>query len=238
MKRSVIGWIAAVVLAVGAAAFAYVFWFAGGSGEPSTELTTPELTGESPTTEDPTSAVGTQYVIEPEQSTAGFTIQEVLRGEPNTVVGTTGQVAGQMVVDPTDLGETQFSTIVVNARTFATDSSQRDRLIRGPVILNSASDEFELITFTPTGIEGLTGMEATVGATYQFQVSGDLVIKGVTQNVTFDVSVEMTDASTISGVATTEVLRSDFGIGIPSVPTVADVTDEVGITLEFVATNA
>jgi hypothetical protein len=33
-------------------------------------------------------------------------------------------------------------------------------------------------------------------------------------------------------------LRSDFGIGIPSVPFVADVTDEVFLNLEFVAMAA
>jgi len=251
MKRSVVLWLGAAAVAVGAAAFAYVFYFAGGSGEPSTELTTPEViastttsgaSGPSSTLGDATSTSGseagtTQFVIDPEQSTASFSIDEVLRGSPNTVIGTTDQVAGQVAVDPSDLSTAQFSPIVVNARTFATDSGQRDRLIRGPVILNSASDEFELITFTPTSVEGLTDA-AIVGDTYEFQVTGDLTIRGVTQTVTFDVTVEMVDASTISGTATTEVLRSDFEIGIPNVPSVADVTDEVGLTLDFVAVSA
>ena len=43
MNRTVIGWIVAGALAVAGATFAYLFWFAGGSGEPTTELTTPEL---------------------------------------------------------------------------------------------------------------------------------------------------------------------------------------------------
>jgi polyisoprenoid-binding protein YceI len=41
--------------------------------------------------------------------------------------------------------------------------------------------------------------------------------------------------STIEGSAEGTVLREDFGIGIPSVPGVAEVSEEVLIRLEFVA---
>jgi polyisoprenoid-binding protein YceI len=240
MRRSVIGWVIAAVLAVGGAALVYVFFFAGGSGEPSTDLTTPDVIAGSTTlgSSGGTAAlVGTQFVMDPAQTAASFSIEEVLRGSPNTVVGTTSEVAGQVLVDPSDLGSSQFSPIVINARTLATDSDRRDRAIRSPVVLDSGSDENELITFTPTSLEGLDGAVATVGETYDFQVTGDLLIKGTTKSATFDVSVELVDATTIRGTATTEVLRSDYGIGIPSVPFVADVPDEVGLTLEFVAAS-
>ena len=45
----------------------------------------------------------------------------------------------------------------------------------------------------------------------------------------------LSDESTMEGSVTTVVLRSDFGIGIPSVPGIADVSDEVVLTLSFVA---
>lgn len=248
MKRSLIGWIAAAVLGVAGAAFAYVFYFAGGSGEPSTALTTPEVittttsAAESTSTEDSPSttsrASGNAYVIDPERSTASFEIDEVLRGDPTTVVGSTDDVAGQVVVSPDDLRASQFSEIVVNARTFETDSNRRNRAIRGPVILDSASDEHELITFTPTSIEGADGVGATPGETYELTVTGDLTIKGTTNPVTFDVTVDMVDETTIEGTATTEVMRTDYEIGIPSVSFVADVSDEVTLTLEFIATHS
>lgn len=248
MRRSVIGWIVAAVLAVGGAALVYVFFFAGGSGEPSTDLTTPEVigattttgpSGDSATTANASSGdTNTQYVIDPAQSTASFEIDEVLRGDPQTVVGTTSEVAGQVAADLEDLGASQFSPIVINARTFTTDSDQRNRAIRSPVILDSGSDENELITFTPTSVEGLEGSVASEGDTYEFQVTGDLLIKGTTNTVSFDVTVEMVNETTIRGTATAEVLRSDYGIGIPSVPFVADVSDEVGLTLEFVAVSS
>lgn len=251
MKRAIV--IVATVVVIGGGAFAYLFWFAGGSGEPSTALTTPEVIGATTTTgaatspstpgtetTEPTGPAGEAgaFVIDSAQSTVSFTINEVLRGDPKTVVGTTDQVAGQVVIDTSDLGNTQFSPIVINARTFNTDSSQRNRSIRGPVILNSASDEFEFITFTPTSIDGLDGTAAEVGGVYEFQVTGDLLVKGTTHSVTFDVMVVMEDETTISGTAEAEVLRSDFGIGIPSVPGVADVTDEVALALEFIAVTS
>ena len=240
MRRSWIAWTLAGLLAVGAAAFAYLFWFAGGSGEPSTELTTPELIDTTSSTEDGGSTTTdgdsrTSFVIDQTQSTAGFQIDEELQGQPNQVIGLTDQVAGQVNVDPSDLSTAQFSDIVVNARTFVTDSERRDRAIRGPVILDSASDEHELITLEVTSVDGLAGL-ANVGDTVDFSLIGDLTIKGTTSPVTFAVSVTFVDEDTIQGTATAEVTRSQFGIGIPSVPGVANVADDVLLRLEFVAT--
>ena len=252
MRRSVIGWIAAAVVAVGGAALAYLFFFSGGSGEPSTDLTTPDVIAESTTTSAPSDGVTTtdpgtadpgtsgasgQYVIDPARSQASFQIDETLRGSPNTVVGTTSEVAGQVLIDPNDLGASQFSPIVVNARTLTTDSDQRNRVIRSAAILDSGSDANELITFTPTSLDGLDGVAAAIGESIDFEVTGDLTIKGTTQTATFSVTAVLTDENTIQGTATAQVLRSDFGIGIPSVPFVADVTDEVTLTLEFVAVS-
>jgi polyisoprenoid-binding protein YceI len=250
LNRSLVLWIAAAVLAVAGAAFAYLFWFAGGSGEPSTELTTPELAATtttsltSSTTSDgsPSTTTGSTedesasltFIIDPDQSTARFELDEVLNGNPKHVVGTTDQVAGQVRVDEADLSSAEFSDIVVNARTFTTDSERRDRAIRGPVILDSASDAFELITFSVTSVDGLEGSVQT-GETVDFTITGDLTVKGTTQEVTFDASVTFVDRGTIEGTATAEITRDMFGIGIPSVPSVADVTNEVLIGIEFVA---
>jgi polyisoprenoid-binding protein YceI len=251
LKPSVWVWIAVAVLVVGGSAFAYV-WFSGGSGEPSTELTTPPIAEQTTTTGTPgattTTAgsgetttsgegVGEFFVIQSDQSVATYTIDEVLRGQPNTVVGTTSEVAGQFSLDPADLASTEFSQFVVNARTFTSDSSTRDRAVRGPIILNSASDEFELITFDPTGVEGLEG-SAAVGDTLEFVLVGDLTITGTTHEARFEITATLVDDSTVRGTAESTVLRSDYGIGIPSVASVADVPDEVILTLDFVATRS
>lgn len=241
MKRSVVGWIVAVVLAVGGAALAWLY-FAGGSGEPSTELTTPPV-AEATTTTGPeddgapaAESSTTTFVIDGSQSVASFEIDEVLRGADARAIGTTSEVAGQLVVDVDELASVQFSQIVVNARTLQTDSSFRDRAIRGPVILNSAEDEFEFITFDVTEVDGLDG-SAVVEERLEFTITGDLVIRGTTRTTTFDVSARLTDESTIVGTAEAVVLRSDYDIGIPNAPGVAEVSDEVLIRLDFVAVS-
>ncbi|MDH3463010.1 MAG: YceI family protein [Acidimicrobiia bacterium] len=243
LKRSLIVG-ALVILAVGGSALAWV-WFSGGSGEPSTELTTPDIAGDtsttsvdigSTTTGDPGETPrGVSFVIDASQSVARFTLDEILRGDPNTVVGTTSEVAGQFVLDLDDLSATVFSPIVINARTLATDSSTRDRVMRGPIILDSANDEFEFITFEVTGVSGLEG-PAVVGQELTFDLTGDLTIKGTTNEATFTVTATLTDDDTVTGIAAAQVLRSDFGIDIPNVGSVAGVTDEVTIQLEFTAT--
>jgi polyisoprenoid-binding protein YceI len=223
--RKWIGWIFAALLAVGLGGVAYVY-FAGGSGEPSTEITTPSV---------PDAAGGTTaFVIDETRSEASFEIGEVLRGSPNSVAGTTSELGGQVVVDPADLSTAQISQIIVNARTFATGNGFRDRAIRGPIILNSSDDEFEFITFDPTEIAGLSG-SAEVGDELSFTVTGDLTVKGTTNEEVFDATVTFVDESTIDGSASTTVLREDYGIGIPNAPGVADVSEEVTISLTFVA---
>lgn len=248
MKWSIAGWIAAVILVVGGGAYGW-FWFSSGSGEPSTELTTPTIAGAETTTtvaggsttstvSSPTStedAGQVAFVIDSAQSTASFEVGEELRDSTQTVVGTTDQVAGQVRLDTSDLSTAQISEILINARTFETGSGQRDRVIRGPVILDSASDEFEFITFAAASFEGLRG-EARVGDRLEFAITGDLTIKGVTNEETFDVTAMLVDESMIQGTATTSVSREAYGIGIPSVPGVVNVADEVQLNLDFVLT--
>ncbi len=232
----------AALLAVGGAAFAWVFWFAGGSGEPTTELTTPELAttttttsvGSTSTSVAEASSGPLAFVIDQADSIASFEIDEVLRGTPTHVVGTTDQLVGQVLLDPNDLSSIQISEIVINARTLTTGSDRRDRAIRGPIILDSGSDQHELISFTVTEVSGLPG-SAEIGSEVSFMVEGQLTIKGATNLVGFEVIAELADEVTLIGSATATVLRSGFGIGIPTVQGVADVTDEVLLNLEFVA---
>jgi len=227
MKRPIVRWVLGGVVVLAVVVVAYLY-FAGGTGEPSTELTTPTLAA----AEDGMVA----FVIDATRSSAAFEIDEVLRGEPQRVVGTTSELAGQFEMDPDDLSSVEFSQIVVNARTFDTGSGNRDRAIRGPVILDSASDEFEFITFDATSVEGLQG-SLTEGELFEFTVDGDLTIRDTVNTVTFDVTATPIDEDTIDGSAEATVLRSDYGIGIPNAPGVADVSDEVLIRLEFVATS-
>jgi polyisoprenoid-binding protein YceI len=191
---------------------------AGTSGEPTES-------GEAAT------ALPIIFEIIPAESEARFYIDEVLRGEPITVVGATDQVAGQFAVNPNDLSITEVGVIQVNARTLATDNQFRNRAIKNRILL---TDDYEFITFTPQDVIGLpeTG---TVGETYTFQIVGNLAITDVTQQKTFDVTATAVSDTRLEATATTAFPYTDFELFIPDAPAVDTVDDEVRLEVEFVA---
>jgi polyisoprenoid-binding protein YceI len=169
--------------------------------------------------------------IVPSESQARFILSEVLRGQPTTVVGATDQVAGEIAVNPNDLSTAQVGVIQVNARDLTTDSNQRNQAIRNRIL---HTDNFEFITFAPTSVIGLDG-SAQPGDTFTFQLAGDLTIRDITQPVTFEVTATVEALNQLSGTAVTTVQRAAYGLNIPSVPHVADVSEEVRVELDFVA---
>lgn len=173
------------------------------------------------------------YRINPESSEVTFFLQEDLRGVRTDVVGTTSEVAGDIILDFGDPAGSQVGTIRINARTLATDNDFRNRALRAE-ILQSASDEYEFIEFVPTGLNGVPA-SITVGETYTVEIVGDLTMVGRTNPVTFTSEVTVAADDQISGTATTAVQYADWGITIPSVPSVANVTEDVTLTINFVA---
>ncbi len=179
-----------------------------------------------------TSPSGLQvFQISQADSKAQFTIYEELMGRPNNVVGVTSQVAGQIGVNFSDLSTAKVGVIQVDARTLVTDSNNRNRMIQNR-ILNTGN--YEYVTFTPTQISGLSG-SATIGKSFQFQITGNLTIQDVTKPVTFDVTAQAVSNSQISGKATATIQRSDFNLQIPSVPQVANVGEQVPLEIDFIA---
>ena len=186
------------------------------------------------TVEEPVDSPDVVEVEFSEGTEARFSIYEDLRGEPFTVVGATTEVVGRVRVDLSDLSRSEMGEILINARTFATDSSNRDRAIRGPIL---AAEQHEFITFRPAEITGLSGA-AEAGGEYSFSVAGELTVREVTRPVTFTVVARWTADERLEGLASATVLRSDFGLAVPSVPFVANVGDEIGLELAFTAARA
>jgi len=172
------------------------------------------------------------FEIDQSRSEARFLIDEVLRGQPITVVGVTNQVAGQIALNPALPSAAQVGVIQINARTLTTDNELRNRAIKNAIL---RTNQFELITFTPRVISGLPET-VTIGTPFEFTIEGDLTITDVTRPVTFTVTVTPVSQTEISGVARTTVLYRDFNLIIPDSPSVDTVADEVRLELEFVAT--
>lgn len=175
-----------------------------------------------------------EFSIIAEESLASFTLEEDLRGVRTTVIGATNEVGGRVTVDLANPSASTIGTILVNARTLETDNSFRNRALRSQ-ILKSARDEFEFIVFEPRELGGFSADSVAIGETLRFDVTGDLTVAGETRSVTFAAEVKLESENQISGSATVNLLYADFGMTIPDVPSVANVTDDVDLRLDFVA---
>jgi polyisoprenoid-binding protein YceI len=176
------------------------------------------------------------YSINSGDSSVSFELDEDLRGQRVTVVGTTPDVAGQIAVNFAQPSASQVGEIRFNLRTLATDNDFRNRAIRGE-ILQSAQDEFEFGSFTPTAVSGLPDAPIEAGQPVTFQITGDLTLKGISNPVTFDVTLTEVGDERLVGQATATVNRNDWGLTIPSVPGVANVEEEVVLTINLVASR-
>lgn len=173
------------------------------------------------------------FVIDAAQSEVRFILDEILMGNPTTVVGTGNSIEGTVTVNFDDYSQSAISPIIIDATLLATDNNMRNGQIRR-AILQTNNPEFQFITFTPTAVEGFPE-RATVGEPFTLSVTGDLTIRAVIQPMTFEVEVTPVSETEIQGSARATLLREDFDLQIPSVPSVAGVSEEVLLEFDFVA---
>ena len=139
-------------------------------------------------------------------SSAGYRVHEVLNGADVTVAGTTDQVTGSVVIAGGDLTD---ADVTVDVASIATDTRQRDSYFRGNVM---DVDTNPTATFAVTQVADLpevTGTPVTV------PVTGELTLKGATQQVQTEISVVRTaDGVDVSGSVPVEF--GDYGIDAPN----------------------
>lgn len=234
MQKNILFAVLAIVVLAGAGGY---YMMNAPTKAPSQIAVTPTTTSNGTQATEPTPS-STQPVlagfnIVPESSKASFSIYEKLRGEDVTVIGTTNQITGAVEMDRMDLSKATFSEIRVNARTFQTDSTQRDNTTRR-AILKTESDANEFITLKPTSVTGAPA-SAEIGTEFTYTIKGDLTITGVTKEVTFDGKGKFVSETEFVGSAEASVKRSDYNLIVPDLPFLADVADNVGLSIEFTA---
>jgi polyisoprenoid-binding protein YceI len=195
----------------------------------------PTPTTEPTPTEEP--GILRAYQIDQEGSEVRFLIDEVLFGDPKTVVGRTNQVTGQVLLDLKQPGQVEVSSIEISARELTTDNSFRNRALRSQ-ILDANDDAFQFITFTPTEIDGLADVAIGFSEPVTFTITGDLQIRDITNSVTFEMTATAVSETELKGSGTATVLRSDYDLNIPSVVGVAGVSEEARLEIDFVALSS
>ncbi len=131
-----------------------------------------------------TAVSGKIYQITTAGSEVRFELDEDLRGNRITVVGTTDQVAGEIALDLSNLSGAQVGIIQINARTLVTDNDFRNRALNNEIL---ETGQYEFITFAPTAVNGLP-TSATVGEAIEFTIDGALTIRDQTAPVSFTVT--------------------------------------------------
>ena len=168
------------------------------------------------------------------QSRATFRVREQLAGRdlPNDAVGTTGAVAGQLVIQPDGTIPAGASRITVDVNSLATDSSMRDSFIKRSTL---QTQQFPTADFVPTRVEGLPNPLPASGQ-HTFKLTGLMTLHGVQKEITWDVTAAR-DGASLTGTATTAFKFGDFGMTPPRAPAVLSVVDEIRLEVQLVATQ-
>lgn len=166
---------------------------------------------------------------EPTVSFAGFRVDEVLNSIGDfTAVGRTADVSGSIELSGTAL---VAATVEVQMGTLRTDNSFRD----GRVYRALNTNDFPLAVFTLTApVELSAGMAD--GEPFSGPAEGDLTIKGVTNQVTFDLQAQLV-GDKIVAVGSSDVVFSDYGVTAPTAPIVASVEDHGIMEFQLVFTR-
>ena len=115
------------------------------------------------------------WTIDPSHSTIEFVAKHMMI---TTVKGRFAEFEGTIVADETNLAGSTVD-VTMKAASLDTRSEQRDAHLRSPDFLDV--ETYPEVTFRSTRIEGTKD---------EFQLTGDLTIRGVTRPITLDVSFE------------------------------------------------
>ena len=168
----------------------------------------------------------TQWQLDPAHSAAHFSVRHLMI---SNVRGEFTKLTGNAQIDPADPAKSAVE-ITIEAGSLNTREPQRDEHLRSPDFFDVAS--YPTLTFRSKRVEPL-GAET-------FKLIGDLTIRGVTRQVTFDVegptpSVKDPWGNVRAGVtASAKVNRKDFGLVWNALTEAGGVVvgDEVKITID------
>ena len=157
-----------------------------------------------------------------DESIFGYRVEEVIAGVNTTATGRSNEIDGTLEIAGTE-ATIDISVLVEN---ITSDESRRDAAFRGRIM---EANEFPEATFVSTapidfGSIPADGDQITTSAT------GDLTLKGATQNVTFEVTAQAS-GERIGIFGTIPIRFEDYGIDNPSFGAIK--TEDDGL-LEFI----
>lgn len=150
---------------------------------------------------------------------AGYRVDEVLFGQNVTAAGRTSDVSGTMTIAGTEVTEAEFT---VGMDSVASDDSRRDGQFRGRIM---DVDTYPTSTFTLTEPIDLGTVPAD-DTTRTYEATGDLTLRGATQEVTMTLQARRTGEQ-IQVVGQIPIVFADYDIPNPSIPGIS--TEDNGV---------
>lgn len=164
------------------------------------------------------------------KSEARYRVREQLANValPSDAIGRTQAITGQIVGKTDGSIMSADSKFVVDLRTLQSDRSQRDNFIKQSVL---ETNKFPNATFVPTKVEGLA-LTIPPANNVSFKLIGDLTIRNVTKQVTWEVSCKPgNDQGTCT--ATTSFNFAYFNLTQPRVPVVLSLEDNIKLEVDL-----
>ena len=174
-----------------------------------------------PATDAPAGVDGTWTATD--ESTLGYRVKEVLGGVDTEGVGRTNAVTGSLTIAGATVTAAEFT---VDVASISSDSSRRDGQFNGRIMDTATYPTADFVLTAPIELGAIPadGEQITVDAT------GDLTLRGTTNQVTFPLTAEYANGR-IGVFGNISVTFADYGIPNPS--NGFAVTGEDGL-LEFV----
>ena len=172
----------------------------------------------------------TRFEVAASGNEARYKVREQLAGVdfPNDAIGVTPAVSGQVVIDDTGAVVADQSIITIDLRPLKSDKDRRDGYVQRR-LLNT--EEFPEATLRVTGINGTPSPLPTSGS-FNFSLTGDLTLRGVTRPTTWAVTATATPTG-YTGSATTSFTFADFEMTKPRVAVVLSVEDTIALEYDF-----
>lgn len=174
--------------------------------------------------------VATRFEVVGHQNVARYRVRERLVGKEldNDAVGETSKVTGAIALDKNGVIVPAASRFTATLTDIRSDSERRDGYVRRRIL---SVDSFPTTSFVVTGVRGLPAKLPTSG-TAEFQLIGDLTVKGVTRTSTWRVKATV-NGDKLTGSAITRFTFAEFQLTQPRVPILLSVVDTIALEYDF-----
>jgi polyisoprenoid-binding protein YceI len=165
-----------------------------------------------------------------EGTKATYRVQEQFIGInfPSDAVGESQTVAGTIVINPDGSVNSGISKLTLDMRSFKSDQDQRDNYVKNRTF---ESEKFPMAEFVPRRVQGLPVPFPTMGQA-GIQLIGDMTIKGVTKEVTWN-GIAIFTKEQVSGRVMTNFTFATFGLTKPTIGRLLSVDDKIQLEVVF-----